>query len=149
MTYKHQKSLSPSQGGNMRIAVLALVLAIGVRLAGGQQKTAQQTDTAFLTGQKLLGYCSQAVKSFDDDKTVDIAEANLCIGYVAGALDMERNIVALSKTWTPHVCYPKNGTVEQAVRVVVKYLRDNPEGLHYSAGSTIWVALMKAFPCKI
>lgn len=132
----------------MRIGAVALVLVIAVRLAGGQQKATQQTDTAFLTAQKLLGLCSQAVKSFDDDKGADIAEANLCIGYVAGALDMERMLATLSKTWTPHVCYPKNGTIEQAVRVVVKYLRDDPEGLHYSGGSTVWVALMKAFPCK-
>ncbi|MBI5463130.1 MAG: hypothetical protein HY941_13170 [Gammaproteobacteria bacterium] len=32
--------------------------------------------------------------------------------------------------------------------VVIKYLRDHPEQLHYVASSEVMVALSEAFPCK-
>jgi hypothetical protein len=46
-------------------------------------------------------------------------------------------------------CVPEGGiTTGQAVRVIVKYLRDHPEELHLRGSLVAIQALRQAFPCK-
>lgn len=70
-----------------------------------------------------------------------------CVGYVSGVLDAVR-IAPQINQGRPLICPPENGiTNEQAVRVVVKYLRANPELLHETARIHVMIALGNAFPC--
>jgi hypothetical protein len=45
-------------------------------------------------------------------------------------------------------CIPDGVTSGQAVSIVKKYLKENPEELHYTAQSLVAFALIKAFPCN-
>ena len=45
-------------------------------------------------------------------------------------------------------CIPQGVTVEQAMAVVVKYLREHPERLHLKFVDLIVAAQRKAFPCS-
>jgi hypothetical protein len=101
-------------------------------------------------GNRLLQQCQQAIRLFDNPKNLDPAEAfdaNYCIGYVEGILDTHdvyRNWDSLSQ-----VCYPESGiTLGQGIRIIVKYLNDNPDKLHLSQQWLAIGALSIAFPCK-
>jgi hypothetical protein len=63
-----------------------------------------------------------------------------CAGYVAAMSDA---LVA-----TGHACMPADVTVQQAVDVVMKYLRDHPEQRQYSAWYLGRTALSLRFPCN-
>jgi hypothetical protein len=45
-------------------------------------------------------------------------------------------------------CIPANADNDQFVRVVLKYLNDNPATLNYPAGALVAKAVIAAFPCK-
>ena len=45
------------------------------------------------------------------------------------------------------VCLPDTSH-EQLARVMVKYLREHPEQLHWRSGQVAMLALFQAFPCK-
>jgi hypothetical protein len=63
------------------------------------------------------------------------------MGYLSGVLDGLQQL-----DWK--FCPPKEGfTTGQAVRIVVKYLKANPEVLHKGAGGLVSVAIGEAFAC--
>jgi len=43
------------------------------------------------------------------------------------------------------ICPPDGVSVNQIASIVMKYLRENPEDLHFSAVSLVAIALSKAF----
>jgi Rap1a immunity proteins len=45
-------------------------------------------------------------------------------------------------------CVPKDVTLGQTVRVVVKYMDDHPEETHQSFVAFVYDATRKAWPCK-
>lgn len=45
------------------------------------------------------------------------------------------------------VCAPANVKQEQVVRIVAKWLKDNPSKLHLAAEYAASVSLREAFPC--
>ena len=79
-------------------------------------------------------------------------DAVYCAGYVDGVTDaqtMWRNVdrergLALKFSF----CLPESAETGQVVRVVVKWLKDNPAELHGRADSLIARALAEGFPCK-
>ncbi len=46
------------------------------------------------------------------------------------------------------VCPPRGATTVQIVRVIKKYIADNPEKAHRATRFIASVALARAFPCK-
>ena len=46
-------------------------------------------------------------------------------------------------------CYPDTASMGQSIKVVEKYLRDNPNKLHEKRGGLVLDALKKAYPCKM
>jgi hypothetical protein len=81
----------------------------------------------FLTGR--WGFC----------RRTDGTELGYCAGYVAGIAD------ALVRTG--HACVPAEVTVQQAVDVVMTYLRNHPEQRQYPAWYVGRTALGLRFPC--
>lgn len=126
------------------VAVLVCVTCLSCR---GQES---------IDGNYLLAKCPSAVKSFDHEK-LDVAEgvnAAYCIGYVSGVLDMDAlwlgfDKKAANKNLSMHICSPggEGVAIGQAVRVVVKWLKDNPEKLHWRGETVVVLALRQAFPC--
>ncbi len=108
---------------------------------------------AQISGEALLGLCQTALQfeglpeggTPTETEIEDLTKKTLCWGYLYGVSDT-------ATTWQETVgnlfCLPEGGAqVNQTVSVVVKYLEDNPEDLHYRADSAVQLALRKAFPC--
>jgi hypothetical protein len=69
---------------------------------------------------------------------IPVAEG-YCYGYVHGAHDALGMITEF--------CSPDDVVGKQLVDIVMKYLKENPENLHYNAASLVTSALIRAFPC--
>jgi len=105
--------------------MLALAVALGCI----------QSANAASTGMDLQRWCSAV-----DDGTID---GNRCDAYMLGFVHA-LSLASDSKVW----CLPDNLTRGQSVLIVRKWMRDNPEELHQSAGVVASRALLSAFACK-
>jgi len=102
------------------------------------------------TGAELLRECSATLKASDGGKLTmsETLEATLCLGYVSGFLDAIPVAITTTRA-RPNICPPEQGiTNDQAVRLVVKYLRANPDKLHESGRMSLYIVLAKTFPCS-
>jgi hypothetical protein len=105
-------------------------------------------------GSNLLTRCSLAVRVFDGEKlsSADAVDGSFCMGYISGIHDMDYAVQMLEEnekiTLMKHACIPSNVSTAQVMRVVVKYLRDNPERLHMPASVLVTDAIRSSFPCK-
>ena len=94
--------------------------------------------TGFKGGNELAEWMVEYEKS-DNDNSKDPFMVALYDGYVTGVADTLYDI-----SW----CSPGNITIGQVLKIVSKYLNNNPENLHFSAYSLVEQALKEAFPCK-
>src|SRR4051812_8851027 len=81
------------------------------------------------TAGDVLQGCGAAVKQMDGAQiSMEEGFSSIwCTGYVGGVLDGAR-VTAQLNNGAPLICTPQSGiSTEQAVRVVVKYLRAKPE----------------------
>lgn len=110
----------------MRI-VAALALALGASCPS------YAADAA--SGNWWLKTCT-STKEYND---------NYCIGLVFGMNqinEFQRNFGD-----GRHYCLPDGVTMQQLRLVLVKYLQENPQVLHYSIGTLFMLAANKQFPC--
>ena len=119
-------------------ALAALLSSVATAHAQGQD------------GSFYLRACGAAVKQSDGGQLSpeEGLGALYCASYVSGFLDA----MSITTTVTQSkkvVCTPDHGiTNDQAARLLVKYLRENPDTLHQSGRMSLFVALAKAFPCN-
>ena len=92
---------------------------------------------AYMTAAQLLERCESVANV---DKAV-------CLGYVQGAVDTFESVMSLG-AWPKNFCIPQQVTLVQLSKVLVKYLNEHPEDLHYMADNEVHMAFMKAFPCE-
>lgn len=100
---------------------------------------AQESQSSVTDGNTLLPMCKEAVETADSPTWRSTHEAfnhGYCLGLVEG--------VSFS---SPQVCPGKGVKFMQEVRVVVKYLEDNPQTLNLNEALLTERALSKAFPC--
>lgn len=100
-------------------------------------------------GNELLRACTAAVLQ-EEGAHVTVEQTVLgvwCTGYVGGFLD---GLAVMSwKGGSTKVCLPEGGVENgQAIRILVKHLREHPATLHESGRVLIVVAIAQAFPCK-
>ena len=94
------------------------------------------------TGAELIRSCQEVLKPYG---TGDATEGMRCLGMVHGVSGVSQ--------WYDHrdhkrnVCLPEGVTTGQLVRIVQKYLNDNPQDLHLSDTYLIWFSLRQAYPC--
>jgi hypothetical protein len=112
------------------------------------------------TGNDVLSSCQTAVRVFDNDGGLvgghvdEHFDSGWCTGWVTGALELTK----LHNEWTKVIggkptllqfCVPKSGIpVIQAMRIVVKYLKDHPAELNNEGMDLTVAALKDSFPCK-
>jgi Rap1a immunity proteins len=109
-------------------------------------------DVKDVDGNRVLEYCTSSVQFMDNgsfSSGTQSTQASWCTGYVTGAmqaLDLARRLSDMQDQRN----YPCLAGVAsgQAVRVIVKYLRENPEKLQERAVTLSLAALQRAFPCK-
>jgi len=91
-------------------------------------------------GNKLLERCQHAVKMLGADASefnkTNAFDSGYCLGMVEGVV-----------SFADDGCFPADVTFAQGERVVVKYLTDHPNQLHWGAPVLVRLALVDAFPC--
>jgi hypothetical protein len=92
-------------------------------------------------GNELLQYCTES----SPGDPVGTAKSAWCVGYLLGIDDMRRFSTSLPNR--PTDCRPEGVTMVQVKRIVVDYLQEHPEELHYSSVVLVHNALKHAFPC--
>jgi hypothetical protein len=71
--------------------------------------------------------------------------SGFCLGYLKGAAEMSR--LRANVPLLPAVCVPDALTVGQVRNLVVRYMEEHPEELHYASIYLVHNALEEAFPC--
>jgi hypothetical protein len=104
-------------------------------------------------GNTLLSRCTNVLAIADGQSTVhDAKEAfgdGYCLGFVYGMVQSISLQSKVSHPTTPLICLPFGGIkVNEGMRVIVKYLQENPANLHLDADVVGFMALKHAFPCK-
>ena len=116
-----------------------LLIALSVSLvssAGAQDYS--------LTGNDFLRRCDGPFSS----EVEKLGYTSFCTGYLQGFQQMQHIVVGMRNV-RPLYCEPiQSANYEQLERIVVKWLKNNPEQLHRDARLLIAKALMETFPCR-
>lgn len=101
------------------------------------------------TGLDMLRACQIAINPPTDADVGTYMKGARCLGFLDGMMDTTSIVTAVTKGQTNLFCAPKEGIgLEQAARIVVKYLTENPNDLHMPARMQAMVAFRVAFPCN-
>ena len=122
-------------------AELAVVALAGMLASGGAM-----ADTQY-DGNELLRQCQQYIKLIDSEKNYNLVDAGFCGGFVQG---VHGTVAFLSDDLVKEAkfCSPNGVTNNQLVRIVVKFLKDNPKQLNLNRTGLVWAAFQDAYPCK-
>lgn len=130
----------------MRLANTALVICL---IGASSSAVAAETKN---DGHELLEQCVLA-EAFTRGERRDLdASKFYSIGFCLGMMNGITSTAlfhqyAIRKTGLG--CLPEGGiTNGEAVRIVVKFLQENPSMLHMKGSLLAMTALMKAYPCK-
>jgi hypothetical protein len=126
----------------MKAGIAAAVALVGTLVSGGAQATDRTYD-----GNELLAHCQQYIKVADSERNYDVLEAGLCAGFIEGVNSTVYFYSDVLKK-NEKYCMPDTVKNAQMVRIVVKYLKDNPKLLNQSRTGLVWAALKDAYPCK-
>ena len=112
---------------------------------------AQTLESPDASGNAFARVCSAVDR--DDKNQVDLLQTMSCVFYVSGfAEGVEREASfaedKLNRRVPKAFCRPDVAENGQLVRIVLKYIHDNPEQAHELTMHLIVRALTKAFPCK-
>ncbi|MNP43722.1 hypothetical protein D3C76_1375580 [compost metagenome] len=120
---------------------------MAVALAGMLGSGAAMAENVRLDGNGLLRQCQQFIKMMDGEKDFNRLDAGTCGGFVQGVSSTVFFFRGELKK-DDKFCEPDTATGNQLVRIVVKYLKDNPKMLNEGRTTLVWLALMDAYPCK-
>lgn len=98
-------------------------------------------------GNELLQQCQQYIKVIDGDRNADAFAASYCEGFVEG-VTRTVSFYRSELDKDAKFCIEGGVTNSQVVRVVTKYLNDNPKLLNKDKMLLTWAALKDAYPCK-
>lgn len=121
-------------------AWIGAVALVGALISGGA--VAADGD-----GNQLIKHCTLAVKAVDGAKVDGYYDVGYCLGLTQGV----RQTMKIQNEGLPAVhrtCFPEGITNGQGVRVVLKFLQDNPAELQEPAVSLVYRAYRLAYPCK-
>lgn len=119
-----------------------MVVALTGMLASGVATADRKYD-----GNELLGQCQQYIKLADSEPNYDRIDVGMCAGFVEGVNSMVYFYSDELKKEDKY-CMPGSVTNGQMVRILVKYLKDNPKLLNKSNTVLVWSAFKDAYPCK-
>ena len=127
-----------------RIVVFVVVTLLSASATPPQQRH----FTTFWSGNKLLEDCQPITRADRQELSEhQVAYGVPCYGYVLGVADAT-NSFGYQHQIPQMYCVPEHVTPDQLVRVVVKWLENNPERLHMAGALVVNAALTTAFPCN-
>jgi hypothetical protein len=132
------------------LSILALFAVCIVCSFGsmGSKNAAEQSDIS-RSGSDFLELCSGMDAERKGDP-VRIHNDATCLGWVEGFRDgftVHDELLGVPAR-DRMVCMPRGVTTVQIVRVIKKYVVDNPDKAHRATRYVASIALARAFPCK-
>lgn len=118
---------------NIKLSLFILLLSFQTVTYADEAKV-----KSFKNGNQLLELCNADEASFKEGE---------CFGYIMAIVDNNESIVTAGLMQKLY-CIPDDLIVNQLLRVVVKYLQENPEKLHMAASDLLTNAFIKTFPCQ-
>jgi hypothetical protein len=120
----------------------------------GQKSTTEQPDIS-RSGRDFLEVCSSVDSYGNKDAGRNYRDAPAwrdatCLGWVEGFADgflVHEELLSVPKR-DRMACVPRGVTTVQIVRVIKKYVADNPEKAHRPTRYIASIALAGAFPCR-
>lgn len=99
----------------------------------------------------LMQDCTTAIQQYDTQTKKQVLPeedkgAERCRSFILGAFSV-LNSLQMNKEGAHLICAPNGVKQEQLVRIVKKWLTDNPAKLHLQAGIPTVLSLREAFPC--
>ena len=94
-----------------------------------------------LTGEDYLRACT----------STDVGDRNFCVGYTLGVADemvMFKDVMKESGPVKFEVCIPGRTKANEAVGVVLDYIKQHPEDRKEGAWLLVTLAYRKAWPCN-
>ena len=131
------------------ILVPALLGILFVSPAGIGQKSAPGQPDISRSGRDFLEVCSSVDGEGNRDATRIQRDAT-CLGWAQGFTDgflVYGELLSVPRR-DRMVCVPRGVTTVQIVRVIKKYLADNPGKAHRPTRYIASLALAGAFPCR-
>ena len=100
-------------------------------------------------GNYLLRSCNYLVAATTDSRLADRHYVGFCDGLTNGIVTMGYAQRPLLPPGSPLLICPPEYTPSplQLARIVIKYVNDNPEKLHFESAVLTLLAIQKAFPC--
>ena len=114
----------------------------------GSKSAAEQPDIS-RSGSNFLQVCSSIDSEWKADP-VRIHNDATCLGWVEGfgnGFTVHDELLSIPQR-DRMICMPAKVTTIQIVRVMKKYVADNPDKAHRATRFIASVALARAFPCK-
>ena len=126
--------------------LITLLFLICMPLSAQTKDFPENSGNAFL---RLCSVVDKDVAQLTADQAINLTS---CLSYVRGFSDgeiMEWTYVQnVTKRDAPQpFCVPVDAENSQLIRIVLKYIRDNPEEAHNITVVSILGAFVKAFPC--
>ena len=135
----------------MRLLLVPALLAIFfvcLPASTGSKSTSEQQDIS-RSGRDFLEVCSNIDSAGNRDPARIYRDAT-CLGWVEGFADgflVHDELLDVPRR-DRLACVPREVTTIQTVRVIKKYLADNPQKAHRPTRYIASLALAGAFPCK-
>lgn len=102
--------------------------------------------SAQMEAQEILWNCMEPLEGADYKQ---IMLYFTCLGYIQGAHDMMGYLFTYGGKKNEVYCIPEKGiSVDQLRRVVIKWIKKNPEMMNATARQAIQWAMIDAFPCR-
>jgi hypothetical protein len=129
----------------MKLALILVVLCCAV------ESCAQTPDLPDESGNSFIRTCSAIERVQHTD--LENLHVMACVSYVSGfvqGVDFETLYVKVNTNQEipKPFCRPKEVENAQLVKIVLKFIRSNPEDAHEPTAVLIISALAKAYPCS-
>jgi hypothetical protein len=133
----HQRSTAVVFWKSVKISVLLTAIAVGI-LSSSYKALAQSSGT--LSANYFLPGCLLAT----DENAGFVKAADYKTGLCMGAV---MTLFWLAGDRIDNICPPPTSTIDQALRVVVRYLKQHPDGTHLGFVELAIAAMAEAWPC--
>jgi len=115
----------------------------------GSKSAAEPPDIS-RSGSDFLDLCSGIDAEPKGDPAVRIHNLATCLGWVEGFRDgftVHDELLGVPEK-DRMVCMPRTVTTVQIIRIIKKYIADNPDKAHRATRYVASIALARAFSCK-
>lgn len=126
------------------IRIGALVGVLMLLAAPAYAQSGDATATAyFKVGEDLQAACYGTAAGEEKSNT---AEYLLCLGYLQGVVDSDTTMTEWGRA-DRFACIPQGVTSSELRTVLLAWLAERPDHLHFSAASLALTAFAEAWPC--